>query len=492
MTNRSAFLLATIGCCALSTEAFSAKKSERPNVLFIFVDDMTFNGLNALGRSDVISPNFDKLIAEGTRFSNVYNMGGWNGAVSQASRSQLFTGRYLWNSQRCEENQYEKNLNTRTTWPAVMKDAGYDTYMTGKWHVYHVDPKQVFDEVGTVRPGMPDVNLHNYPNAYNRPLSRDNDTWSASAQDGSGYWLGGKHWSEVQADQCIGAIEAGAKSDNPFFIYCAFNAPHDPRQSPQRYLDMYDVDKITVPTSFQPLHPLMEEMDSGVDLRDEALAPFPRTEYAVQKHLQEYYGIITHLDDQIGRVIKSLKKSGQYDNTLIVFTADNGLAMGRHGLIGKQNMYEHSMKIPLLFIGDGIAKGESRDQMLYMQDLVPTIYDIVGIERPKDMNFISQIDALKDSNSKCKRPYIYGAYIYSQRMIRNDRYKLIFIPAGQHVLLFDLENDPEEMNNLYGDAKYDDVVMELAKNYLKEAKKSGDELLLTPYYFDLFSKAKAK
>ncbi len=479
----SMFTMTSLLTPALAAES---QESQKPNVLFIFVDDMTFNGLNVLGNKAIISPNFDELLSEGVIFNNAYNMGAWNGAVSVASRSQLITGQYVWNSYNSEKNGYAKNLQQKAIWPTVMKNAGYNTFQTGKWHIKHISPSDVFDNVGTERPGMPKSSPTSNPTAYNRPLSTEDNDWIPWDTAQGGYWEGGKHWSEVLADETISFLNDNKKNEKPFFAYCAFNAPHDPRQSPQEYVDMYDVNEIVLPESYQPQHPCCNQMLAGYDCRDEQLAPFPRTEYAIQKHTQEYYAIITHLDEQVGRIIDTLKDNDMYDNTLIVFAADNGLAMGKHGLLGKQSLYEHSTKVPLAFVGPGIPKGEVRDQLVYVQDLVPTVYDYIGVETPKIVQFKSALPIVKDDNAK-GYPQVYAGFSSTQRMIRDKQYKLYFIPSSQEIMLFDVVNDPQEMNNLYGDKKYDKLVKSLAKKYQVLAKKSGDSFDLTPYYYDLFS-----
>lgn len=458
--------------------------AQHPDVLFIFVDDLTFNGVNSLGTSDVISPNIDKIVGSGVSFTNAYNMGGWNGAISTASRSQLMSGLYLWNTHSAmNRDKYAELSDNRDLWPQVMKDAGYKTFHTGKWHMSHIDAEQIYDKAVAVRPGMPAITN----SAYNRPQSRRDNSWQPWDMSQGGYWEGGQHWSEVLANHTIDYMRENRDSKEPLFICAAFNAPHDPRQAPKEYVDMYSVDDIEVPESFMAENPYMEEMASGKDLRDEQLAPWPRTEYAVQKHRQEYYALITHLDYHIGRIMEELERSGRADNTLVIFSADNGLATGRHGYIGKQSMYEHSMKIPLVFAGCGLPEGESRSQLCYMQDLVPTIYDIIGVETPQTMEFVSQLDVAKSDNSESKREAVYGAYLNKQRMVRDERYKLFFVPDADLVMLFDIERDPHELNNLYGkSAKYTAIAKGLAQKYLKVAAESGDRYDLAAQFPELF------
>ncbi len=482
---------------AASPSLAANSQPQKPDVLFIFVDDMTFDGLNALGNKQIISPNMDKLVKSGVKFVNNYNMGGWNGAISQASRTQLITGMYVWNAFKAQSNdKFQSLVQKRTLWPLVMADAGYKTYHTGKWHMWFVTPPKIFDEVEGVSGGMmPDYynfkqHTNGVPNTfcgYIRPLSREDESWQPWDTSHGGYWKeGGKHWSEMQADKIIGYMERNKGSKEPLFMTVAFNAPHDPRQSPKSFVDMYDVDKIKVPKSFQPQHPDMELMGCGKTLRDEELAPWPRTEYAIQKHRQEYYALISHLDVQIGRVMETLERSGRADNTLIVFTADNGLALGKHGLLGKQNMYEHSLKVPLVFAGLGLPKGETRTQLTYMQDLVPTVMEIAGVEKPSNMDFISELNIVKNGKLPSNREAIYGAYLDVQRMVRNERYKLFLIPKSKRIFLFDVIKDPEEVKNLYGDPKYDAEVKRLAAQYMKMSKEVGDMYDIPALYPELF------
>lgn len=456
---------------------------DRPNILFILADDMTFEAIHALGNDEVITPNLDRLVEGGTAFVNTYIMGGWHGAISVASRSMLLTGRYLWHSRAAQNAGYSELFKAGGCWPQVMKKGGYDTYMTGKWHIDHITPEQVFDVTADVRPGgMPGANKLQ----YDRPLSENDDRWLPWDRSMGGYWAGGRHWSEVQADDVIGWLEDRKDEEDPFFMYVAFNAPHDPRQSPKEYVDMYDVDNIRVPENFSPEHPLKELMGCPATSRDEKLAPFPRTEYAVRKHRQEYYAIITHLDAQIGRIMDSLEKTGLLENTVVVFAADNGLSCGHHGLFGKQNMYEHSMRVPLVFYGKGIPSGQKVGSLVYMHDLVPTVYEIADISSPSGVEYRSFMKSIKNPGAS-QRNAVYGAFTETdQRMVCDGRYKLFFIPKARTAYLFDLKNDPEEMTDLFGDRKYSGIVERLAKKYLELSSEAGDPLDITQYYPEIF------
>lgn len=288
-------ILFSVSCNVKVTE------SQKPNIIFIFADDQTYEGVNILGNHEVITPNLDRLAQSGVTFTHTYNMGGWNGAICVASRAMLNTGRFLWRAKASENNYAEMKINNQF-WSLMMKKAGYDTYMTGKWHVKQ-GAETIFDKAVDIRPGMP----KSVPEAYNRPLSPEDTTWLPWHRKYGGFWEGGTHWSEVVANNAIEFLDSSIKSDNPFFMYIAFNAPHDPRQSPKKFVDMYPLENVAVPESFQELYPYKDSIGCGPKLRDEKLAPFPRTEYSVKIHRQEYYAIISHMDDQIGKILAHLK-----------------------------------------------------------------------------------------------------------------------------------------------------------------------------------------
>ncbi len=468
------------------TLAAGAAPKAKPNVLFLFVDDLTYDGLAALGNREIHSPNMDGIVRSGVSFANTYNMGGWSGAISIASRSQLITGRYLWNTRRIEGDGYAGQLSGRELWPQVMKDAGYKTYMTGKWHMTAVRPEQVFDQVDLPRiGGMP----KDTRKGYDRPRSPDDNVWLPWDKRRGGYWSEGEHWSEKQADVTVRYIEQNKDSKEPLFIYCAFNAPHDPRQSPEEFVDMYAVDEILLPVNYLPEHPCNEAMGAGRELRDERLAPFPRTPYAIRKHRQEYYALISHLDVQIGRILKALKESGMDKNTLIVLAADNGLAVGSHGLLGKQSMYDHSMKIPLVISGCGLPAGRVQKELVYLQDLVPTVYQITGIRKPAHVEFSSLLPVIQRKRGAKGRDAVYGAYLEKQRMVRDGRYKLFLIPEARKAYLFDLVADPHETNDLYGQSRYAETVRRLASRYVQLAAESGDTFDVAAFFPELFGTA---
>ena len=454
------------------------KKAKQPNILFVFADDQAFDTIRALGNNEIQTPHLDRLVQNGMTFTHTFNQGSWSGAVCVASRCMLNTGRFLWKANEVYR-QTEQERQAGRFWSEYLKKAGYQTYMTGKWHV-RADATKAFDRAGHVRGGMPNQT----PEGYNRPQEGKPDAWKPWDTKFGGFWKGGKHWSEVVGDDAVSFLEQASESEQPFFMYLAFNAPHDPRQSPKKFVDMYPLDKVAVPKSYLPTYPFMEAMGAGKGLRDEKLAPFPRTEYSVKVNRQEYYAIITHMDQQIGRILAALKKTGKADNTYIFFTADHGLAVGRHGLMGKQNMFDHSVRVPFMVNGPGITAGTRSDAWIYLQDVMPTTLELVGIEKPQHVQFNSLLPLIQGES---KRGYdaIYGAYLALQRSVREGPYKLILYPKISQQVLYDVQQDPLELKNLADDPKYVKVKKKLFARLLELQRQTGDQLDLKDTFAEL-------
>jgi len=471
------------------------KNTEKPNILFIFSDDQSFSTIRSLGNNEIHTPNLDKLVNAGTTFTHAYNMGSWCGAVCVPSRAMLNTGRFVWRAYDYVSRQQEL-ADRDEMWGQLMQKAGYETYMTGKWHV-KTNAEKLFNHVTHVRPGMPKdpwngevmkriEKEYEKPNSdlkevmpigYGRPLSPSDTAWLPSDKKFGGFWEGEKHWSEVLGDDAIDFLDSAKNSENPFFMYLAFNAPHDPRQSPKEYVDMYPLESISVPESFAPKYPFKDSIGFGPSLRDEALAPFPRTEYAVKVHRQEYYAIISHMDAQIGRILDALDKSGKADNTYIFFTADHGLAVGNHGLIGKQNMYDHSMRVPLFVIGPDVPKNKKIDLDVYLQDIMASTLELAGMKKPEYVEFNSLMPYIRGERSESFYPAIYGCYQTDlQRMIRADGFKLIVYPRIKTMRLYDLSNDPLELNDLADNRDYNEIKMKLYNQLLQLQKEMDDPL----------------
>jgi arylsulfatase A-like enzyme len=441
---------------------------DRPNILFVFADDYAFDCVHAHGNDEIETPNIDRLVNGGTTFTHAYNMGAWAGAVCVASRTMLITGRFLWNAHKVHPDLDNLYRETGKLWPQLMAKEGYDTYFSGKWHT-RADATKAFKVARNVRPGMP-----NQTDAgYNRPIDGQPDPWSPFDRKFEGFWKGGVHWSEVLRDDAVDYLGQAGKSDKPFFMYIAFNAPHDPRQSPKEYVDKYPPSKVSMPRNFVPEYPYDIGSNKG---RDETLAPFPRTENAVKVNRGEYYAIITHLDTQVGAILEALEKSGKADNTYIFFTADHGLAVGHHGLMGKQNMFDHSVRVPFVVTGPGIAKDATNSVPIYLQDVMATSLELAGAKKPDHVQFNSLLGLLQGKKKQHAYDAIYGGYMETQRMITRQGHKLILYPKIKKALLYNLDRDPDEMHNLAVDPKNQPLMKSLFARLLELQKENGDAL----------------
>ena len=485
------------GCKQDATSYAKSETQSKPNVLFIFTDDQGFYTLNDNDNKVVQTPNMDRLVRQGTMFTHAYNMGAWNGAVCAASRAMLLSGRHVWNAKKISE-QWREGNSIQNNWATLMKGAGYRTYMTGKWHV-EFPAKAVFDTVTHVRPGMPadtwefavmkrrldsiqESGGTDYgsimPIGYNRPRSISDTMWLPTKKKFGGFWEGGKHWSEVVADDAVHFLQDAKNRKEPFFMYLAFNAPHDPRQAPKEFQELYTVDSIPLPKSYRELHPYRKVMQSDEHVRDEALAPFPRTPLAIRTHTKEYYASISHLDAQIGKILDELKRTGKEKNTYIILTSDHGLAIGRHGLLGKQNVYDHSLRAPFVLLGPDIPKGKTVNEDIYIQDAMATALDIAQVSKPPYVYFSSVKPLAQGKQTESNYSEIYAGYRNSQRAIRKNGYKLIAYPKANVLELYNLEEDSDEIHNLAMSSDHQSIKLQLLKELKVLQQQMNDTLTL--------------
>jgi choline-sulfatase len=474
----------------------------KPNFLFILTDDQTYESIHALNNPEIQTPNMDKLVEQGVTFTHAFNQGSWSGAVCVASRSMLLTGQNVFKTARNEAYLDSwarlKNNSIKTEvplWTEVFTNNGYETFITGKWHNSHYALLKGFDRAQAAGDGFFESRDENGKRAgYNRGSVDSEwkpwDTalkghWTPQVNDivydetgqkkiGPDYTVN-QHTSELYTDKAIQYLRNDAKLDpKPFFMYVAFNAPHDPRQSPKEFVDMYPPQKIQIPINYMSEHPF-DQGDHKV--RDEMLAPFPRTKEAVQLHRSEYYAIISHADREIGRILKALEASGKEENTYVILTSDHGLAIGQHGLMGKQNQYDHSVRMPLIIMGPGLKSGKKIDEMVYMQSLFATTCDLAGIPIPETVDFGSLQNLLTSKKAKGEA-YIFGAYKALQRMIRSERYKLIAYPHIKKLQLFDIEKDPFESTDLSNKKEFYRIKKKLFKALVQKQKELEDFMVL--------------
>jgi arylsulfatase A-like enzyme len=427
--------------------------ADPPNILFILADDQRTDTIGAHGNPNINTPSIDSLVRGGFSFKRNYCMGSMHGAVCQPSRAMMMTGQAYF--------RLEMDMKGTTTFPQRLQEHGYTTFATGKWHNNPTALLKSFQQGKAVMMGgmsnheeVPIVDISPGGRLINRRT-------------------GEKLSSELFAD---GAIEFFEQHDmsTPFMAYVALTSPHDPRQPPLKYRQPYYDANLPLPKNFLPQHPF----DNGrLIVRDENLGAWPRTEEVVRDQLAEYYGMITHMDTQIGRILKKLDETGVRDNTIIVYAADHGLAVGSHGLLGKQNLYEHSMGAPLIFSGPGIPKGKSSTALTYLYDIFPTVFDHADIKFKEDIDGVS-LKPLWTKKKKLVRDSIFLAYEDLQRALVEERWKLILYPKIGHTQLFDLKNDPDEMNDLAGQSKYSKRIERMMKDLEKWKSNVGDRARL--------------
>ena len=237
-------------------------------------------------------------------------------------------------------------------------------------------------------------------------------------------------------------------------------------------MERYPTERIEVPANYLPEHPF-DQGDHKV--RDELLAPFPRTREAVQLHRAEYYAHITYMDAQIGRILDALEKSGQAANTYVILTADHGLAVGQHGLMGKQNLYDHSLRIPLVIAGPGIPKQKKVDAMVYQHSTFATTCELAGIPIPKSVEFPS-LAGLAKGGGGAPHDAMFAWYRGFQRAIRNSEHKLIVYPEAKKTQLFDLAKDPWETEDLADRREYAATEAHLRERLHRFQRELGDEM----------------
>ena len=433
------------------------KKSRAKNILIIYSDDHSYRALGAAGNTDVLTPNLDKLAKSGLMFTQAHVMGGHQGAVCIPSRAMLLTGRYV-NRLPGDGSTIPDSI---VSLPEVLRTQGYNTYHTGKWHSDKASHSRMFSTGGDIFFGgmhfpkfggqeHPTVYLYDSTGVYDEKRKRTSDTYSTT----------------LYADHAIQFLSSTTAKAKPFFCYVAFTSPHDPRTPPDKFSRMYDPAKIPLPANFLIKHPF----DNGdLNVRDEQLLPVPRDPDAIKKDIALYYGMVSEMDAQVGRILETLEKSGLKENTLIVFAGDNGLAVGQHGLLGKQNLYEHSIRVPMILSGPGVPMNKKTDGFTYLSDITPTIFDYLQLPRPSSVEGRSLLPVIQDPSKKV-RSSIYNVYGHWSRSIKSeDGFKLIVynVDGIATTQLFNLKIDPWEIKDLSIEPVYREKIMQM-RNLLKQ------------------------
>ena len=395
----------------------------RPNLLLLFADDQRTDTIGAWGNPAIDTPHLDRLVAEGVSFHRAYCLGSSGGAVCVPSRAMLHTGRPYF------------GLSTNTfdghpTLGGLLGEAGYTTFASGKWHNGRETLARSFQSGRNLYlGGMAD-----------HFAVRVEDLHQGEFSEAS---TGAKHSTDLFADAAIDFLQ-GYEGEQPWFVYVAFTAPHDPRDPPAEWLEHYAERLPPLPANFLPQHP----WDIGMmAVRDEVLAGWPREPQVVREQLAEYYGLISHMDARIGDVLAAVEARGELDNTLVVFAADHGLALGSHGLLGKQSVYEHSLRAPLIARGPGVPAGQSTSALVYLLDIMPSLLVAGGVSVPEGLLGEDLGPLWRGERGQLRRSQFLSMG-NTQRAVTDGRWKLIRYPRIDRLRLFDLASDPHEMFDL--------------------------------------------
>ncbi len=385
----------------------------RLNVLLLCADDHRADALGGPTHPILHTPHLRALIENGSHFPRTYT----TVPVCTPARGEILSG--------CSAMQngvrwFNQTLNSDLPLlPQTLGEAGYQTFFTGKWH----------------NDGGRQSRYERTRRVFNGGMMSHQMRFEEDPAPVIGFS------SELFAEAACDFL--GEQHTRPWFCHVAFTSPHDPRTPPDGFRP--DPRSVPIPPNFMPEHPF----DNGdMTIRDEQLEAWPRTPQAIQEHLADYYGMIEHQDAQIGRILQALEASGQADNTLVIYTSDHGLAIGSHGLMGKENLYEHSVRVPLILRGPGIPRAKAFEVLCYARDLFATICGLTGVPAPRHELLESRdLKAVLCGLEFHHRDAIYCVYRDAMRMAVTQRYKLILYPEGKRQL-FDVMSDPHETCDL--------------------------------------------
>ncbi len=428
---------------------------KKPNVLIICTDDHRADALGCMGNTHLRTPRIDRIAAQGTLFQCAYLSGSDSGALCMPSRAMLMTGR---NFPRIARSG-GWNLAPQPTLPSILRDHGYRTHMTGKWHNGGEALSRSFPDTGPVLPGgMGDHFRKQVVTVRDGGVSKPVRI--------------GKHSTETFTAAALDFISSLGPDDPPFFLYLAYSAPHDPRQPASPWQERQEMSHPPLPPNFMPRHPFN---NGALFVRDEHLAPWPRPEAMIREQTAHYYAMIEQVDYGIGRVIGSLGKTGRLDNTIIVFTGDNGLALGSHGLLGKQSAYEHSLRVPLIIAGPELATGGKHDGLAAIHDIAPTVLDLAGIPIPGEMDGRSLKPALTRENRAVRGRLSLSISFgdLSIHALREGPWKLVRYPYLDRTRLYNLADDPHELHDLSGARGHADRIPDMLDTLASEMRASG-------------------
>ena len=440
----------------------------KPNFLVIVTDDQRPDTIGALGNPRIHTPNFDWLVRNGITFENFI----CSNPLCVPSRAEILTGCSGFRNGVLGMRGEKMNPNL-ILWPAAMASGGYSAWYSGKWMNDGKPITRGYKETralftgggGTLKKGEEVRGRKGRAITGYRNWTFKNAEGKPDLNKGMGLTpLTDKYIAD-------GALEfLRRKTDKPFFLHVNFTGPHDPLVYPPGYEKKYTDFNMKLPSNFLPRHPFDHGNFHG---RDEKLLPWPRTKADVLGELAVYYAVIDNIDKQVGRMLDQLRSDGRLKNTYVIFTSDHGLAIGSHGLMGKQNMYDHTVRVPFLICGPDLTKGLKVKTFGHLRDMYPTVCELAGIEVPKTVEGNSLVPVLFDSKKNIYK-FSYGYFRDVQRMVQVEQWKLIFYPKINRYQLFDLSSDPFEMSDLIMVKDHQPRVQRMRQSLLKWFDDQGD------------------
>ncbi len=416
----------------------------RPHVICIVADDLRGDVLSAYG-GPVPTPNLDRLATRGCRFDRI--VCGY--PICHVSRTETLTGRVM--VAEAAEGKAIPFQPEWSLWPEVMRQSGWDTVHTGKWHVRGKPTELGYERTEALfsSGGAAGASLTFPRSATGRPVTGYRG-WTFKTDDGDAIieWGVGltPETDRRIADGAVRSVESfPVEGDRSLFLHVNFTAPHDPLLWPEQMERRYRPESVTLPVNFRPEHPFDHGNAGG---RDETIVPPPRTREEVRRQRAVYFALVEQIDVQVGRILDALQARGMLENSLVIFTSDQGMAIGSHGLMGKQNQYEHTVNVPMLIAGPDVPGGAVVTAQGALRDLFPTLCDLCELPIPPSVQGNSWLPNLREQRPTSARTE-FGYFTDSQRMIRSeDGWKLIWYPHLDREQFFHLPSDPDELVNL--------------------------------------------
>lgn len=453
-----------------SVKASAQKKSKKPkyNVLFIVSDDLRPE-INAYGVPGIKTPNIDKIASRGMRFDNAYAQF----PVCNPSRASFMTGRYPTETKVMNNNDYFRRIDPSTvTLPQYFQQNGYVTLRSGK--IYHggIDDKVSWTEGG--EPTDPNITERGNPNFKPQPTPQNNaekaQAQGAGIRDSNSDTIivlkgdGETHGGYKSATRAVEFIEK--YKDQPFFLAVGFVKPHSPPTAPQKFFDLYDVNKIPLPVDFGTTPKALEGApEISISPRNTDLFIGRESTPELSREMKRaYWASTSFMDAQVGRVIDALDKNGLKDNTIIVFFGDHGYHLGEKGKWSKAySLYEVGLRVPL-FIAVPNKKSQATNRVVELVDLYPTLAELCGLPKPENVSGNSFASVVKNPKAKWDFP-AYAVVEYRKilgKSVRTSRWHYVEWDDGKaRAMLYEHPKDALELKNLAQDPKYVKVVDEM-------------------------------